>query len=151
MQKSIHTHTHTHTHTVYPNYSKIPHLQIHLLTKIQLQGQYSWQFQTHLWTCWGWRKICHLTHTFPAEVKQCKLCLIVSALKYKNAPFSAYLISHFLCFIDFTFIFKILFLAALGLHCCTRASFSFGKRGLLFLAMRGLLIAVASLVAEHGL
>ena len=28
---------------------------------------------------------------------------------------------------------------------------SCGKRGLLFVAVRGLLIAVASLVAEHGL
>ena len=44
-----------------------------------------------------------------------------------------------------------LFLAALGLRCCTRASSSCGKRGLLFLAVRRLLIAVASLVAEHGL
>ena len=39
------------------------------------------------------------------------------------------------------FIFIYLFLAALGLRCCTR--------GLLFIAVRGLLIAVASLVAEH--
>ena len=42
-------------------------------------------------------------------------------------------------------------LAALGLHCCTRASSSCGERGLRFVAVRGLLIAVASLVAEHGL
>ena len=44
-----------------------------------------------------------------------------------------------------------LFLAALGLHCCARASPSCGEQGLLFVEMRGLLIAVASLVAEHGL
>ena len=43
-----------------------------------------------------------------------------------------------------------LFLAALGLHCCVRAFSSCGKQGLLFVAVRGLLIAVASLVAEHG-
>ena len=49
------------------------------------------------------------------------------------------------------FIFTYLFLAALGLRCCTRAFSSSGERGLLFIAMRGLLIAVASLVAEHGL
>ena len=47
--------------------------------------------------------------------------------------------------------FFFLFLAALGLRCCTRAFFSCGERGLLFLAVHGLLIAVASLVAEHGL
>ena len=45
----------------------------------------------------------------------------------------------------------ILFLAALGLHCCTRAFSSCRERGLLFVAELGLLIAVASLVAEHGL
>ena len=44
-----------------------------------------------------------------------------------------------------------LFLAALGLHCCTRAFSSCGERGLLFVAVCGLLTAVASLVAEHGL
>ena len=44
-----------------------------------------------------------------------------------------------------------LFLAALGLSCCTWAFSSCGERGLLFVAVRGLLIAVASLVVEHGL
>ena len=44
-----------------------------------------------------------------------------------------------------------LFLAALGLCCCTRAFSSCGERVLLFVVVRGLLIAVASLVAEHGL
>ena len=44
-----------------------------------------------------------------------------------------------------------LFMALLGLRCCARAFSSCGERGLLFVAVRGLLIAVASLVAEHGL
>ena len=44
-----------------------------------------------------------------------------------------------------------LFLAVLGLHCYVWAFSSCGEQGLLFVAMRGLLIAVASLVAEHGL
>ena len=44
-----------------------------------------------------------------------------------------------------------LFLAALGLHCCPWAFSSCGERGLLFVVVCGLLIAVASLVAEHGL
>ena len=58
----------------------------------------------------------------------------------------------------FTFLFffkKIyLFLAALGLCCYTRAICSCGERGLLFVAVRGLLIVVASLAAlvvEHCL
>ena len=45
----------------------------------------------------------------------------------------------------------ILFLAALGLCCCTWVFSSCGERGLLFIVVRGLLIVVASLVAEHGL
>ena len=44
-----------------------------------------------------------------------------------------------------------LFLAALGLRRCARAFSHFGERGLLFIVVRGLLIAVASLVVEHGL
>ena len=44
-----------------------------------------------------------------------------------------------------------LFLAALGLRCCAWAFSSYGERGLLFIAVCGLLIEVASLVAERGL
>ena len=44
-----------------------------------------------------------------------------------------------------------LFLAVLGLRCCAQAFSSCGERGLLFVVVCGLLIAVASLVAEHGL
>ena len=43
-----------------------------------------------------------------------------------------------------------LFLAALGLRCCVRAFSSCSERGLLSVAVRGLLIVVASLVVEHG-
>ena len=42
-------------------------------------------------------------------------------------------------------LFIYLFLAALGLHCCARAFSSSGEQGLLFIAVRRLLIAVASL------
>ena len=48
------------------------------------------------------------------------------------------------------FFFFNLFLAVLGLRCCTQALSSCGERGLLFVAVCRLLIAVASLVAEHG-
>ena len=47
--------------------------------------------------------------------------------------------------------FILFFLAALGLRCCAQALCSCGEWGLLFVAVRGLLTAVASLVAEHGL
>ena len=48
------------------------------------------------------------------------------------------------------FCFLILFLAALGLHCSKRAFSNCGERGILFIAVCGLLIVVA-FVAEHGL
>ena len=49
------------------------------------------------------------------------------------------------------FIYLFIFLAALGLCCCVRAFSSWGELGLLFVVVCRLLIAVASLVAEHGL
>ena len=57
--------------------------------------------------------------------------------------------AHFLFFKFIYFIY--LFLAALGLRCCARAFSSCGEQGLLFVVVHGLLIAVASLVVEHGL
>ena len=60
-------------------------------------------------------------------------------------------------FVGFIYLF-ILFLAALGLRCCVRAFSSCGERGLLFVAVCGLLIVVTSLccrawasVVVHGL
>ena len=43
------------------------------------------------------------------------------------------------------------FLAVLGLRCCAQAFSSCSERGLLFVAVHGLLIVLASLVVEHGL
>ena len=43
------------------------------------------------------------------------------------------------------------FFAALGLRHCEWGFSSCGEPGLLFVAVHGLLIVVASLVAEHGL
>ena len=54
-----------------------------------------------------------------------------------------------LCLLHLVFFFS--FLAALGLCCCAQAFSSCGERGLLFIVVRGLLIAVVSLAAEHGL
>ena len=42
-------------------------------------------------------------------------------------------------------------MTALGLRCCARAFSSCGEWELLFFVVRGLLIVVASLIAEHGL
>ena len=61
---------------------------------------------------------------------------------------------QFIYFFFFKFIFIYLFiyfLAMLGLRCCARAFSSCSEQGPLFIAVCGLLIAVASLVAEHRL
>ena len=49
------------------------------------------------------------------------------------------------------YVFIYLFLAVLGLRFCARAFSSCGKRGPLFIAVRGPLTVVASLVVEHRL
>ena len=49
----------------------------------------------------------------------------------------------------YLFIYLFLFLAVLGPRLCVRAFSSCGKRGPLFIAVRGPLTIVASLVAEH--
>ena len=71
--------------------------------------------------------------------------LLTNDFYFSPFPFSCsfFLINLFICLL--------LFLAALGLRCCAQAFSSCGERGLLFVAVRGLLIVVASLVAEHGL
>ena len=51
----------------------------------------------------------------------------------------------------FFYLFIYLFMAVLDLRFCARAFSSCGERGLLFVEVCGLLIAVTSLVVEHGL
>ena len=58
--------------------------------------------------------------------------------------------THCKLLLFFFYKFIYLLLAVLGLRCCA-PSFSSCEQGLLFVAVRGLLIAVAPLVAEHGL
>ena len=65
-------------------------------------------------------------------------------------PLPFYIFVMILSFFVFVCLF-IYLLAALGLRCCARTFSSCHKQGLLFVAMHGLLIAVASLVAEHRL
>ena len=55
----------------------------------------------------------------------------------------------FFLFLKYLFIY--LFMSVLGLCFCARAFSSCGKQGPLFIAVRGPLTIVASLVAEHRL
>ena len=57
---------------------------------------------------------------------------------------------HLFLFSFFFFSFIYLFLALLGLRCCVWAFSSCVERELLFIPVRGLLTAVASLIAELG-
>ena len=54
------------------------------------------------------------------------------------------------CLVFLIYLFIYLSLSGLDPYCCTRAFSSCSEWGLLFVAVRGLLIAVVSLVAEHG-
>ena len=66
-------------------------------------------------------------------------CLEVCCLVSKYLEI--FMFSFFFFFNKFIY----LFLVVLGLHCCARAFSSCGEWGLLFVEVRGLLIAVASL------
>ena len=72
--------------------------------------------------------------------QQC-MRILISPYPYQHLLFSIFL-SIFVLF---------LFLTMLCLRCCAWAFSSCSKRGLLFVAVHGLLFAVASLVAEHRL
>ena len=78
-------------------------------------------------------------------VKEDPACCVAWPKKKKRCSRSKELHSFFF------FNLFVYFLAALGLRCCMQAFSSGGEQGLLFVAVHGLLIAVASLVAEHGL
>ena len=67
-------------------------------------------------------------------------------------PFQPPEAAHISFFLSFFFKLIIyLFMAVLGLSFCARAFSSCGKRGPLFIAVRGPLTIAASLVAEHSL
>ena len=78
-----------------------------------------------------------------SELFQCKNL-------FNSQPSESLEFFHSSTILTFFFFYKLLLLAALGLRCYAWAFSSCGERGLLFIAVRGLLIAVASLVAEHG-
>ena len=75
------------------------------------------------------------------KVPPVRYCLFLKLVTVKSSWLVVFFFNKFIHFIY-------LFLAELGLHCCARAFSSCGKQGLLFVAVRGLLIAVASLVVD---
>ena len=86
------------------------------------------------------------------------LWILFTAKTFETLCFVLFFIYYYFIYLFFKiwnfinlFVFIYLFLAALGLCCCARAFSSCGEQGLLFVVVLGLLIGVASLVAEHGL
>ena len=78
--------------------------------------------------------------------------LIIIYFFFNNFFFDPWLCRDvFLFFKIYLLFIYYLFLAVLGLRFCARAFSSCSKRGPLFVAMRGPLSVVASLVAEHRL
>ena len=84
-----------------------------------------------------------------------KICIVLCNKSYLIPSREYTLLCYFLGVLwgfflihKFTY-FIYLFLAAFGLRCCMQAFSNCGKRGLLFVVVCRL--AVASLVAEHGL
>ena len=107
----------------------------------------------------GWSKTSRWFNPAPQPMFKCPLysCLVKGFLASAKTPVIGHalprgILAHFyFIFFNRFMLFIYLFLAALGLRCCTRAFSSCGERGLLFVVVRGLLIAVVSLVAEHWL
>ena len=89
-------------------------------------------------------------HCYPVSFKHCHVSKYIFLQKTNHilsAHYNPYYLFFFYKFIYFIY----LFLVVLGLRCCVRAFSSCSERGLLFIAVRRLLIAVASLVVEHRL
>ena len=70
-------------------------------------------------------------------------------LEWKTACYRSQTLSLSLSFFFNKFIYLVL--AVLGLRCYARVFFSCGERGLCFVAVHGLLIAVVSFAVEHRL
>ena len=104
------------------------------------------QLHEHIMPCPSWPNVSLSTHEFAV------ILLNPSALQLSPPPrafwyiFYNRAIEHLEQSLTVVFLnLFILFLAALGLRCCAWAFSSCGKRGLLYVAVRGLLIVVASL------
>ena len=105
--------------------------------------------------------LCHfsfgLTFSYPSwralnnilNSKSLSLSTVISTLNVLLFIFLLLFIIIIIFFLKIN-LFIYLFLAVLG-RCCAWAFSSCGEQGPLFVAVRGLLIVVASLVAEHGL
>ena len=77
--------------------------------------------------------------------------VLVEYTSFKHFNLFIIVILHMVLYCIVHFLKMVLFLTTLRLHCCTMSFYSCGEPGPLFLVVCGLLVAVASLVAEHRL
>ena len=122
-------------------------------------GIWKWRYRARdvTWTGNKWvvgnRGKANLWKILPV-IRCVKLYLRVPSVQRENLTrrlsLSSVLFHSFIFFLNFIY-FIYLFLAVVGLRFCARAFSSCGKRGPLFIAVRGPLTVAASLVAEHRL
>ena len=103
-------------------------------------------FPNSLWGCPGYR-----TEYFPMSLSWDLLQVSVICWLIKDLWLCPSALSNGNFFFKFIYLFIHSFMAVLGLRFCARALSSCGKRGPLFIAVRGPLTITASLVAEHRL
>ena len=126
------------------------------------QDVYEWKWlcsdRTYLWTHEIWisynvQVLSNSLWIFKKPFKNVKIILSLQAIQ-THAVGQFWQVSHSLpnpVLFLFIYLFIYLFLAVLGLRFCARAFSSCGKRGPLFIAVRGPLTIAASLAAEHRL
>ena len=90
----------------------------------------------------------HLAHLPNLHIDRLHFHNFLQYRSFFKKYFKCKFIYLFICLFVYLFVY---FWLSLCLRCCAWVFSSCGEQGLLFVAMRGLLIAVASLVEEHGL
>ena len=85
------------------------------------------------------------------NIKKLILAIMIRLCKINREKWYQSLMNYYFFFLELLYLFIYLFLAVLGLRFCARALSSRGKRGPLFIAVRGPLTIAASPVAEHRL
>ena len=103
-------------------------------------------------------RIIHMKYLLLISIKNKIIDSLIGATDFDFSSIECLISQHLIylhAIIDFFFfnfyLFIFIFLVVLGLHFCARAFSSCGKRGPLFIAVRGPLTIAASLVAEHRL
>ena len=93
----------------------------------------------------------YICTTSSLSVHQDRLFFLKMEKRFLSDDFSSLFSIVLILFFLINLFYLFLFVAALGLRCCAQAFSSCSERGPLFVAVRGLLAAVAPPAAKHGL